>query len=50
VATRIWYFHGGKVEDFKGTYEEFVADQEARAAQDAVVPARASARRAPVPS
>jgi ATPase subunit of ABC transporter with duplicated ATPase domains len=23
VATRIWNFSGGKVEDFKGTYEEF---------------------------
>jgi ATPase subunit of ABC transporter with duplicated ATPase domains len=23
VATRIWHFHDGKVEDFKGTYEEF---------------------------
>ena len=25
VATRIWHFHGGKIEDFKGPYEEFVA-------------------------
>jgi len=31
VATRIWHFHGGKVEDFKGPYEEFVACAEARA-------------------
>jgi ATPase subunit of ABC transporter with duplicated ATPase domains len=23
VATRIWNFHDGKVEDFKGTYEDF---------------------------
>jgi len=23
VATRIWHFHDGKIEDFKGTYEEF---------------------------
>jgi ATPase subunit of ABC transporter with duplicated ATPase domains len=23
VATRIWHFQGGKIEDFKGTYEEF---------------------------
>jgi len=22
---RIWHFYGGKIEDFKGTYEEFVA-------------------------
>jgi ATPase subunit of ABC transporter with duplicated ATPase domains len=25
VATRIWHFHGGKIDDFKGPYEEFVA-------------------------
>ncbi len=25
VATRIWHFHEGKIEDFKGTYEEFAA-------------------------
>jgi len=31
VATRIWHFHGGQVEDFKGPYEEFVAYAEARA-------------------
>ncbi len=23
VASRIWHFHDGKIEDFKGTYEEF---------------------------
>jgi ATPase subunit of ABC transporter with duplicated ATPase domains len=23
VATRVWHFQGGKIEDFKGTYEEF---------------------------
>ena len=23
VATRIWNFHDGKIEDFKGTYEDF---------------------------
>jgi ATPase subunit of ABC transporter with duplicated ATPase domains len=23
TASRIWFFEGGKVEDFKGTYEEF---------------------------
>jgi ATPase subunit of ABC transporter with duplicated ATPase domains len=23
VATRIWHFEGGKIEDFKGTYEEY---------------------------
>ena len=25
VATRIWHFHGGKIEDFQGPYEEYVA-------------------------
>src|SRR5450755_2416365 len=25
VATRIWHFHQGKIDDFKGPYEEFVA-------------------------
>jgi ATPase subunit of ABC transporter with duplicated ATPase domains len=25
VATRIWHFHGSKIDDFKGPYEEFVA-------------------------
>jgi ATPase subunit of ABC transporter with duplicated ATPase domains len=44
VATRIWHFQDGKVEDFKGPYEEYVAYEEAKAAQ---VPA---ARRASVPS
>jgi ATPase subunit of ABC transporter with duplicated ATPase domains len=50
VATRIWHFHNGKIEDFKGNYEEFVAAEEAKAAQGPVVPARAGARRASVPS
>ena len=31
VATRIWSVGGGKVEDFKGPYEEFVAAQAAAA-------------------
>jgi ATPase subunit of ABC transporter with duplicated ATPase domains len=25
VATRIWHFDDGKIEDFAGTYEEFAA-------------------------
>jgi ATPase subunit of ABC transporter with duplicated ATPase domains len=25
VATRIWHFQGGEIEDFKGPYEEYVA-------------------------
>src|SRR5437016_5717298 len=50
VATRIWHFHGGKIEDFKGTYEEFVAYEEVKAAQGPIVPARAGSRRASVPS
>jgi ATPase subunit of ABC transporter with duplicated ATPase domains len=33
VATRIWHFHDGKVEDFKGTYEEFLADAQQKPAQ-----------------
>ena len=31
VATRIWHFDGGKIEDFKGPYEEYVAFAEAKA-------------------
>src|SRR6202162_644382 len=50
VATRIWHFHGGKMEDFKGTYEEFVAAEAAKAAQAPAIPPRAGARRASVPS
>jgi ATPase subunit of ABC transporter with duplicated ATPase domains len=26
VATRIWHFEGGRVEDFKGTYAEYLAN------------------------
>jgi ATPase subunit of ABC transporter with duplicated ATPase domains len=33
VATRIWHFHAGRVEDFKGTYEEFLAAHQAAAPQ-----------------
>jgi ATPase subunit of ABC transporter with duplicated ATPase domains len=25
VATRIWHFEKGKIEDFKGTYEDYLA-------------------------
>ncbi|HWF39189.1 MAG TPA: ATP-binding cassette domain-containing protein [Candidatus Acidoferrales bacterium] len=28
VATRIWHFHGGKIEDFKGPYSEYLAHLE----------------------
>jgi ATPase subunit of ABC transporter with duplicated ATPase domains len=35
VATRIWYFQGGKIEDFKGPYADFVAEQQVKAAQGA---------------
>jgi ATPase subunit of ABC transporter with duplicated ATPase domains len=31
VATRIWHFHNGKIDDFRGPYEEFVAYAEAKA-------------------
>src|SRR5216684_2249548 len=50
VATRIWHFHGGQVEDFKGPYEEYVAYEEARAAQTPAAAARPGSRRASVPS
>jgi len=39
VATRIWHFHAGKVEDFKGTYEEF-EHASRKAAAVAAVPAK----------
>ena len=39
VATRVWNFHAGKIEDFKGTYEEF----QSRAQNP--VPAAAKARK-----
>jgi ATPase subunit of ABC transporter with duplicated ATPase domains len=31
VATRIWHFKDGKIEDFKGTYEEFQHNAECKA-------------------
>ena len=31
VATRIWHFHSGKIEDFKGPYSEFIAAAEEKA-------------------
>jgi len=39
VATRIWHFHGGRIEDFKGTYAEYLAYTEEKAA---IQPARKS--------
>jgi len=39
VASRIWHFHSGKIEDFKGTYAEYLADAEEKAA---IQPARKS--------
>jgi ATPase subunit of ABC transporter with duplicated ATPase domains len=50
VATRIWHFHGGKVEDFKGPYEEYAAYEEARAAQNAASAARPGSPRSAVSS
>jgi ATPase subunit of ABC transporter with duplicated ATPase domains len=35
VATRIWYFHGGKIEDFKGPYADFLAEQQTKAEEAA---------------
>ncbi len=40
VATRIWHFSGGHIEDFKGTYEEF----EAHTAQKNAAPVPAAAK------
>jgi ATPase subunit of ABC transporter with duplicated ATPase domains len=31
VATRIWHFHGGHVEDFKGPYADYLAHERAKA-------------------
>jgi ATPase subunit of ABC transporter with duplicated ATPase domains len=35
VATRIWHFKDAHIEDFKGPYEEFLADANAKAAKPA---------------
>jgi ATPase subunit of ABC transporter with duplicated ATPase domains len=40
VATRIWNFLGGKIDDFKGTYEEFVQYSEQQAAKSTAGQAR----------
>ena len=50
VATRIWHFQGGHIEDFKGPYEEYVAYEEAKAAQNPAATPRTVVRRASVPS
>jgi ATPase subunit of ABC transporter with duplicated ATPase domains len=42
VATRIWHFSNGKVEDFKGTYEEF---QHAAAKKAAEPPAKSATQK-----
>jgi ATPase subunit of ABC transporter with duplicated ATPase domains len=39
VATRIWHFHGGRIEDFKGTYAEYLVYTEEKTA---IQPARKS--------
>jgi ATPase subunit of ABC transporter with duplicated ATPase domains len=41
VATRIWHFHGGKIEDFKGPYSEYLAhvEQQKAAQEKAAQPA-----------
>jgi ATPase subunit of ABC transporter with duplicated ATPase domains len=33
VATRIWHFDGGHIEDFKGPYADYLRDVERKAAQ-----------------
>ncbi len=50
VATRIWHFHGGKIEDFKGPYEEYVAYEEAKATQSPTPAARQGSPRSAVSS
>jgi len=32
VATRLWHFEHGRIEDFKGRYEDFLVEQQRRAA------------------
>jgi ATPase subunit of ABC transporter with duplicated ATPase domains len=32
VATRLWHFHGGRIEDFKGPYADYLAHEQAKAA------------------
>jgi len=32
VATRIWYFDHGEIEDFKGPYTEYLTEKEAATA------------------
>ncbi|MFZ0634411.1 MAG: ATP-binding cassette domain-containing protein [Candidatus Acidiferrales bacterium] len=34
VATRIWHFQDGRIEDFKGPYQDYLAHLEAKAAKD----------------
>ena len=33
VATRIWHFEGGHIDDFKGPYEEFMVYAQQKAAE-----------------
>jgi ATPase subunit of ABC transporter with duplicated ATPase domains len=40
VATRIWHFRDGKIDDFKGNYEEFVAYSDQKAATQTASRAR----------
>jgi ATPase subunit of ABC transporter with duplicated ATPase domains len=40
VATRIWSFRDGKIDDFKGNYEEFVPYSEQLAAKSTAGQAR----------
>jgi ATPase subunit of ABC transporter with duplicated ATPase domains len=35
VATRIWHFKGGKIEDFKGPYSEYLIHSQQQAAAEA---------------
>jgi ATPase subunit of ABC transporter with duplicated ATPase domains len=39
VATRIWHFEGGHIEDFKGPYEDYIIHEQRKAAQNQKVTA-----------
>ncbi|MFI5107067.1 MAG: hypothetical protein ACHP79_19250, partial [Terriglobales bacterium] len=41
VATRIWHFHDGQIEDFKGPYEEFAMAQDQEQKLKTAQPVRA---------
>src|ERR1700674_4579569 len=50
VATRIWHFDHGRIEDFKGPYEEYMSQAKQTVARAPATAARPGTRRASVPS